>query len=289
MKQNFTFKHITNSLPWNLWLLCAGSFLYVIGYNGIARQHEFIPGGLYGLAVLIYNGTGMFTVASLYAVFNVPIFVLALHGVSRRFFMLNLFCMAVIAWLTSALQVDFAIQDRLHAAIASGALMGAGCGVILRSSGAGGGLDVLAVMLNQRYGIRFGLFYFVVNVLLMLAAATRIEPDLVVSSIVMQCICSVVTEYILSLFNQRKSMWIISSKTEEISRRIADETPLSGTIIRGRGAYSGKEIDMLYSIAHNFHIKTIEDIVYDIDPDAIFVVENTFTVFGGNIASRKKY
>lgn len=139
MKQHIGLKYITNSLPWNLWLLCAGSFLYVLGYNGIARQHEFIPGGLYGLAVLIQQGTGMFSVASLYALFNVPIFILALHGVSRRFFLLNLFCMAVVAWLTSALQVDFAIHDRLHAAIASGALMGAGCGVILRSSGLGEG------------------------------------------------------------------------------------------------------------------------------------------------------
>jgi len=289
MARHPALKHLTSSLTRNLFLLCLGSLIYVVGYNAVARHHAFIPGGLYGLAVLIKNGTGMFSVASLFALFNIPIFLVALHGVSKRFFLLNLFCMAVTAWLTSALQLDFAIHDRLHAAIAAGAIMGAGCGIILRSNGAGGGLDVLAVMLNQRYGLRFGLFYFVVNALLMLAAATRLEPDLVVSSIVMQCICSVVTEYILSLFNQRKSVWIISAKTEEISRRLGEETPLSGTIISGRGVYSGKKIDMLYSVAHNFHIKTMEDIVYDVDPDALFVVENTFTVFGGNIAPRKKY
>jgi len=289
MTRSATLNKLATSLPWNLFLLCLGSFLYVVGYNGIAKHHAFIPGGLYGLAVLIRDGTGMFSVASMYALFNVPIFLLALHGVSRRFFMLNLFCMAVTAWLTSALQLDFAIQDRLHAAIAAGAIMGAGCGIILRSNGAGGGLDVLAVMLNQRFGLRFGLFYFVVNALLMVAAAARIAPDLVVSSIVLQCICSMVTEYILSLFNQRKSVWIISARTEEISRRLGDETPLSGTIISGRGVYSGKQIEMLYSIAHNFDIKTIEDIVYDVDPEALFVVENTFTVFGGSLAPRKKY
>lgn len=289
MTRPLSFKSIASSLPWNLFLLSLGSFLYVLGYNGIAKHHAFIPGGLYGLAVLIQESTGMFTVASLFALFNVPIFLLALHGVSRRFFLLNLFCMAVVAWMTSALQVDFAIHDRLHAAIAAGAIMGAGCGVILRSNGAGGGLDVLAVMLNQRFGLRFGLFYFVVNALLMLAAATRIEPDLVVSSIVLQCICSVVTEYILALFNQRKSVWIISARVAEIARRLADETALSGTIVNGRGAYSGKQMDMLYSVAHNFDIKVMEDIVYDVDPDALFVVENTLTVFGGNLAPRKKY
>jgi len=278
-----------NSLPWNLFLLTLGSFLYVVGYNAVASHHQFIPGGLYGLAALIQQATGLSSVSALYALLNVPIFLLALQGVGRRFFLLNLFCMAVIAWLTSALQLDFAIRDRLHAAIAAGALMGAGCGVILRSNGAGGGLDVLAVMLNQRYGLRFGVFYFVVNALLMLGAATRMEPDLVVSSIVMQCICSVVTEYILSLFNQRKSVWIISAHIERIARRLGEETSLSGTLLGGRGAYSGMEMGMLYSIAHNFHVKTIEDIVYEEDPNALFVVENTLMVFGGSFAPRKKY
>lgn len=283
-KQNFY-----HSVTWSLFLLTLGSLVYVVGYNGIAAHHRFVPGGLYGLAALIRDAGGTWPTAVWYALLSAPVFVLAWTAVGRRFFLLNLYCMAVVAVLTDLLRLDFGIQDRLHAAIASGAVMGAGCGLILRSSGAGGGLDVLAVMLNRRYGLRYGVFYFGVNALLMLATATRLEPDLVVASIVLQCICSLVTEYVLSVFNQRKAVWIISAKTREISRRLARETRLGGTIVRGRGGYAGKEVEMLFSITDNMQVKPLEDMVYAIDPDALFVVENTFNVIGGNFGRRKPY
>ena len=275
------------SPPVDLFLLTAGSFLYVLGYNGIAASQHFIPGGLYGLSALLHDWTGLQPVAFWYTLLNIPVFIYALGGVSTRFFLYNLYCMAVIALLTAFLPVDFGIHDRLHAAIAAGAVMGAGCGVILRSSGAGGGLDVLAVMLNRRYGLRIGVFYFLVNSALMLAAASHLEPDLVVASIVLQFVCSLATEYVLGLFNQRKAIWIISSEAQRIAQALARETPLGSTLLKGQGGFAGSDVELLFSITDNMHVKVIENLVFSIDPKALFVVENTFNVLGGAFGGRK--
>ena len=70
-------------------------------------------------------------------------------GVSRRFFCLNLLTMGAIAFMTSYVELDLGIKHGMYAAIAAGATMGAGSGIILRSYGGGGGLDVLAVILNR--------------------------------------------------------------------------------------------------------------------------------------------
>ncbi|OLN28286.1 putative membrane protein [Desulfovibrio sp. DV] len=281
MKKDQKKQPAPHSLLWSLTLLTVGSLVYVLGYNGIAASQRFVPGGLYGLAALVHDAGGGLSTAVWYVLFNAPVFLLALRAVGKRFFLLNLYCMGLIAVLTALLHPDFGIQDRLHAAIASGAVMGAGCGIILRSSGAGGGLDVLAFMLNRRFGLRYGVFYFLVNGLIMLGTAARMEPDLVVASIVLQFLCSVVTEYVLSVFNQRKAVWIISSRTREISQRLASETSLGGTIMQGRGGYSGGEVEILFSITHNMQVKVLEDMVFEIDPQALFVVENTFNVIGG--------
>ena len=276
-----------NSLAANLFLLTAGALLYVLGYNGIAASQQFIPGGLYGLGALIQDWTGLQSTAFWYTLLNIPVFIYALGGVSTRFFLLNLYCMAVIALLTAYLPVDLDIHDRLHAAIAAGAVMGAGSGVILRSSGAGGGLDVLAVMLNRRYGLRIGVFYFLVNSALMLAAAVRLEADLVVASIVLQFVSSLVTEYVLSLFNQRKAVWIISPESGRIAKALAGETNLGSTMLKGQGGFSGSDVELLFSITDNMHVKRLEDLVFSIDPKALFVVENTFNVLGGAFGGRK--
>lgn len=282
-------RSLTDTLGWNLFLLTFGSVVYVIGYNGIAVHHDFVPGALYGLAVVGNNTMPGLSLARWYVLLNVPMFLLAWRGVSRRFFLLNLYCMVITALLTAYVHCDFGIRADVYSAIAAGAFMGAGAGLILRTYGGGGGLDVLAVILNRKYGLRIGVFYFLVNSLVMLTALNRFSPDVIVASLVMLFISSVVTEYVLSLFNQRKAVRILTRKGDEIVRCLTQMRKQHATIFPGRGGYSGISMDMVLSVTDRLRLRTLEQDVFAIDPDAIIVVENTFSVIGGSLAPRKTY
>ncbi len=282
-------RKVTDSLAWNIFLLAAGAFIFIVGYNGIAAHHDFVPGALYGLAVVLQRIVPDLTLSQWYFILNVPLFVIALKGVSKRFFFLNLLTMSMIAVMTSYVHLDLGLRNEMYAAIASGAIMGAGGGIILRSYGGGGGLDVIAVILNQRYGIRFGVFYFGVNAAVMSFALSRFSPDKIVASLLMLFISSVLTEYVLSLFNQRKAVRIISRESEKIVHEITRVKKMHATLIPGKGGYSGESINMVYSITDNLRLRSLEQLVFDIDPEAIFVVENTFSVVGNNINRRKAY
>lgn len=282
-------KSITDSLVWNTFLLMLGAFVFIVGYNGIAAHYSFVPGALYGLAVVANDVVPAVPLSKWYFLFNVPLFIAAWKGVSRRFFFLNLLTMSAIALMTSYVHLDLGIRDGMHAAIAAGAIMGAGSGIILRSYGGGGGLDVLAVILNRKYGLRFGVFYFVVNGAVMLLALSRFTPDTIVASLLMLFISSVVTEYVLSLFNQRKAVRVITRKADEIVRQLAESNKFYATVIPARGGYTGEPIDMVYSVTDNLRLRSLEQTILNIDPDAILVVENTFSVIGRNIARPKAY
>ncbi|WP_291329426.1 YitT family protein [Desulfovibrio sp. UCD-KL4C] len=282
-------RQISDSLAWNIFLLVMGSFIFVVGYNGIAAHHDFVPGALYGLAVVLKTITQELSLSRWYLLLNIPLFIMAWKGVSRRFFFLNLLTMCMITFMTSYVHLDLGIHNEMYAAIASGAFMGAGCGVILRSYGGGGGLDVVAVILNQRFGLRFGVFYFVINAVVMGFALSRFTPDIIVASLVMLFISSVLTEYVLSIFNQRKAVRIISRESNKILYEITMVKKMHATLIPGKGGYSGENINMIYSITDNLRLRSLEQLVFDIDPQAIFVVENTFSVIGQNINRRKAY
>ena len=272
-----TFRHLTNSLAWNVFLLMFGALVFTIGYNAIAAHHHFVPGALYGLAVVAETAMPGASLSNWYFLFNIPLFVMAWKGVSRRFFFLNLLTMSAIALMTSYVRLDFGIMNETYAAIAAGALMGAGSGVILRSYGGGGGLDVVALILNRKYGVRFGVFYFVVNAAVMTLALSRFTPDKIIASLVMLFISSVVTEYVLALFNQLKAVRIITSKAGAIAQHLSDAKKFHATIIP---TSSGGEqhVDMIFCISDNLHLRALERMVFDSDPAAIFVVENTFSV-----------
>ncbi len=282
-------KALTNSLVWNTFLLMVGAFVFIVGYNGIAAHNNFVPGALYGLAVVAHDVVPAVGLSKWYFLFNIPLFAAAWTGVSRRFFFLNLLTMSAIALMTAYVHLDLGIKEGMNAAIAAGALMGAGGGIILRSYGGGGGLDVLAVILNRKYGVRFGVFYFGVNSAVMLLALSRFSPDTIVLSLVMLFISSVVTEYVLSLFNQRKAVRILTRKTEEVVRQMTETSKFHATVIPARGGYTGAPIDMVYSITDNLRLRSLEELVLSVDPDAVLVVENTFSVLGGQIAKRKNY
>ncbi len=282
-------KSITDSLPWHIFLLMFGAVVFIIGYNGVAVHYNFVPGAIYGLSVVANNAMPDLSLSKWYLLFNVPLFIAAWKGVSRRFFFLNLLTMGSIAFMTSYVHLDLGIKDGMHAAIAAGALMGAGSGIILRSYGGGGGLDVLAVILNRKYGLRFGVFYFVANAMVMVLALSRYSPDIIVASLVMLFISSVVTEYVLSLFNQRKAVFIITRKTNEVVGQLMESNRFHATIIPARGGYSGEPVDIVYSITDNLRLRSLEQLVLSIDPNAVLVVEHTFSVLGRNIALPKNY
>ena len=60
------------------------------------------------------------------------------------------------------------------------------------------------------------------------------------------------------------------------------------TLLRGKGAYSGTDKEILLTITNNVALKRLENLVYSVDPRALFVVENTFYVSGGQFARRDR-
>lgn len=63
-------------------------------------------------------------------------------------------------------------------------------------------------------------------------------------------------------------------------------TGLLTPLIRGKGAYSGGDREILLTVTNNVALKRLENLVFMVDPKALFVVENTFYVSGGQFSRR---
>lgn len=282
--QNFVY-----SPAWNLFLLTAGSLLYALGTKGVVVRHGFITGGVFGTALLLsYLGQAL-SAAAWYVLLNVPLFVLGWIFVSRRFFFYSLYATLLTAACHQFLPVDLGVHDQLYAAVAGGVLCGTGTGIMLRSLGSGGGLDVVAVILNQRWGLGPGRFFFFYNAALFLVTLVNLPVDLVIASLILVFISANVVDYVLALFSQRKIAFIISEKNAEIARAILQDLGRGATFLKAQGAFSGLDRDIVMTVINNIQIKRLEEIVFTTDPKALFIVENTFSVLGGGFSHRKHY
>ncbi|MFW5499868.1 MULTISPECIES: YitT family protein [unclassified Maridesulfovibrio] len=283
---NFDF---TYSVWWNLLLITVGSAICSIAIKSLAVPHEFLAGGVFGLASLLYYKTGMLSPGVLFFILNVPVFLFAWIKVSRRFFWYSLYATIAATVSYEFLTIPMTVHNATYAAVACGAMMGFGAGTVLRTLGSNGGLDVLAVYLFQRFNIGIGKVYLVFNATLFSLSLFELPLDIIIASLILVFISSTVVEQTLSMFNQRKVVFIISDYSEMISHDILHEMKQSATFIKGQGAYLREDKNILMTVVNNIQLKKLEEIAFRHDDRVLFIVENTFSVIGSSFSRRKVY
>ena len=277
------------SVGWNLILLTVGSFVLAIGIKAIAIPHGLITGGFSGLSLLIYYTFGGLSPGLWYFALNIPLFIAGWIFLSRRFFFYSLFGLVSVTLAIDLIPFVIPIQDRLLAALAAGALIGAGAGTYLHSFGSVGGSDVIAIILNQKFNVRIGRFYFYFNLVLFSFSFRFLDVDITLYSLILAFVVSQVADYFLSMFSQRKMVIIISDRSESIAEAILKKLQRGSTFLFGRGAYTGRHKKVLLTVVNNYQLKRLEEAVFTIDADAFFITGGTFNAIGKGFSRRKLY
>jgi len=280
---------LSASILWNLLLLTLGAFFYAAGAQCIVAKHGFLTGGVYGTALLIWYATQFFDPPIWYFVLNIPLFALAWFRVGRQFLLYTVYGVGMTAIFGELIGgYTIPVQNDLYAAVAGGVLCGAGVGLCLRSMGSSGGLDVVAVMLRERWNIAIGRFSFCFNAALFLAGATFMALDVIMVSVIFVFISAAVLEQVIGLFNQRKLVFIISDNGKAICDAIIKMERYGATLLRGKGGRTGLEREIILTVTNNIALKRLEHLVFSLDEHALFIVENTSYVSGAQFP-RKRY
>jgi uncharacterized membrane-anchored protein YitT (DUF2179 family) len=283
------YHRFISSVLWNLLLISAGSLVFGIGLKSIAIPHGFITGGISGLTLLFYYVSGLLSPGLWYLLVNIPIFLVGWIHISRRFFFYSLYGVAALSLTIDLIGFTLPIKEPMLAVLAGGVLMGAGSGLVLHSLGSAGGLDIIGIILNQKFNIRLGTFYFAFNLVLFAFSFGALDTDLVLYSLFMSFISSQTLDYVLAFSNQRKMVFIISDLNERIAKEIHDRLSRGVTFLEGSGAYTGKAKKIILTVVHNFQLKRVEEAALSIDPEAFIITENTFNVLGRGFSRRKVY
>ncbi len=272
---------------WNLFLLSVGSIVTAVGVNGILIPHRFVSGGVTGLALVFHYLVPTLSVALIYAVANVPLFLAGWFFISRRFFLYSiagtLLFSGAIAWVNVG---PLPVQDKLLAAILAGIILGTGSGIILKSLGSAGGTDILSVILLQRFSVRLGTTRLAFNALVLATAALLFSLEGALYTLIYLYVSAQIVDLVVTGLSQRKAIFIISPQWQEISRGILDEIHRGVTILRGEGGYSQREQRILYTVVNFRELATLKQIVRRNDPAAFVVVTDTTEVMGHRIGNQ---
>lgn len=145
---------------------------------------QLATGSTAGLALLIQYATG-WPFGVLFFAINLPFYVLAVLRMGWPFAIKTFASVAMVSWLTIQIPVwlDISAIHPLFAALVGGGLIGLGVLSLFRHKSSVGGINILALFLQDNFGIRAGYFQLAVDAVILAAAFFILPLDRVIYSI----------------------------------------------------------------------------------------------------------
>ncbi len=268
--------------------IIAGSAIYAFGLMYFIIPNELMEGGVTGITVLLNYAFNISPSISTMAL-NIPLFLVGMKILGKRqsiYTGLGIASLTLFLWLFEALidrgyVVPFHTeQDYILAALYAGVTLGAGLGIVFRFGGTTGGSDIIARIINRKFGFSMGQIILSLDILIIGLSLFFIPLERILYTLVAVFIASKVIDFIQEGAYAAKAFTIISDQAPEIAHRISTEMDRGVTLIPAIGAYSKQAKHMVYCVVSRQEIRRLTGIAKSLDPRAFIIINDVNDVHG---------
>ncbi len=161
-----------------------GTLMVALGVT-LYTKATLLTGGTAGLALLLQYAT-QFEFGPLFFAINLPFYALSILRMGWKLTLRTFLAVLLVSYLSQFTPGWIHIDNLnpIYAAIMGGVLMGVGLLVLFRHRTSLGGVNILALYAQERYGIRAGYVQLGLDAVILLSALFFIEPSKVGLSLV---------------------------------------------------------------------------------------------------------
>ncbi|MFZ6725157.1 YitT family protein [Undibacterium sp. MH2W] len=179
-------RFVPHSLLEDALAIVTGTLFVSLGI-ALFNQAGLLTGGTAGLAFLLHYITGI-SFGGIFFLINLPFYWLAWRRMGWRFTLKTFCCVALVSLLSGYhshfLQlINITLWTPFYIALIGGLLMGVGFVVLFRHQASLGGINILALYLQQTRGIRAGKLQMGLDIIIVLASLTVVTPMALIASI----------------------------------------------------------------------------------------------------------
>ncbi len=296
--------------------ILAGSILFGIAYSWFLFPFQVSPGGVAGLAQVLYHWTGISESIWMFG-FNVPLFLLGYLVLGKQFgtrslagtLMSNTMCWffqpSHLSFLSNYENLVYNVagegqlprlavffsgnseMDILLASIAGSALLGLGLGLIFKFRGSTGGTDIPVAILKKYTGVSISTGYWMVESLIILAVGFVFRnPVIVIWAYLNLFLTSRMTDFAAEGMPYVKAVMIVTDKPDEVRDAIFGKLNRGVTFLKAEGGYRRDKKDIIYVCIHRRQVMLLRRILKNIDPDAFMVLHDAYDVMGYGFRQR---
>lgn len=294
--------------------LTLGAAIMAIGIGIFLVDARVVPGGVSGLSMAIhYVSNNTIPVGITMWVLNVPLFLWGIKSLGKEFgvrtfvgFTLNSFFIdffrgdipgfGFIRLQETSTIKDLLQNDFLFLILIGAVLLGVGLGLIFKFKGTTAGSDIVAAIMQKRFGVKPGMAIMIIDFVVIALAGFIIELkdlsegrpafSLTLYAFFLLFISSRIIDVIIDGFDYARAAYIISDKHEELGKRIMNELSRGATAIKSRGLYRNVEREVIVTVVTMRELSILNDIIKEVDPDAFVIINNVHEVLGEGFRRR---
>ena len=269
-----------------------GAGIFSFGIYLLVIPFHFYEGGATGITLITYY-LFKIPVSIMNLLINIPLFVLAWKLLGKKSLYLSLLgTFSVSAWMAIFEAIPLSHRyhhfifnafkgDILLACIASGVVLGLGLGIIFNAGGTTGGTDILARIFNKYTSLTMGKLMLIVDAIVLITVVVVFQD---VRTAMYTLFFILIDTLVIDLIGEGgfagKGFLIVTSKPEEIAKKVSDDLGRGITFIRGMGYYSRKDLDIVYCVVSRNEMKQMKDIINQIDPFAFITISEAHEILG---------
>ena len=301
---------------WRSWfLIFFGCSVMGAGFVLFVNPYNFVPGGVYGMGIVLHNIFPSIQVGTFGYMFDVPLLILSalLLGakLGARTTVAALSTPLIMNVMSSAVYPTREALERLDpsqllggcmdmtghlmlTSIMGATLIGIGCGIVVRNQATTGGSDIVAMILQKYFHIRFSTAIMLVDTAVVgfglvvigfgvgsADGASQPSWHLSFYSLIAIFVTSRVLAYVINGAKDDKLLFVISDrKMVDLHRFILKDLDRTATLIKSSGLYTGAEKEMLFLVVSHKEVTSVKSKIKEADPRAFVVVTDAYDTFG---------
>jgi uncharacterized membrane-anchored protein YitT (DUF2179 family) len=265
-----------------------GCLLAAISIRVFLYPNLLIDGGVIGISLIFARLFGEVYLSIFMVLFNLPFIYLAYKYIRKTFvlqMLISVLIFAVFLFLTHTLPPFHG--EPLEIIVFGGGLLGAGVGFIIRNGSCTDGTEILAIIINKKFGFTVGQIVLVANIFIFAAYGIIFQDwHIALKSLLTYIVAFKMIDIVIAGIEELKSVLIMTSIPEKISSIITHELGLGLTVLHGKGGFSGKNKEILFVIVERLDLADLKELVLREDPSAFLAIENLNEVAYGRHVSK---
>jgi uncharacterized membrane-anchored protein YitT (DUF2179 family) len=257
-------------------LLILGALVQAFAMRLFLVPGLLVSGGISGAAQIV-NHFISFPIGVMVFVGNIPLFALGWRYLGgSRFAMRTAVAVAAFALFTDLLVLFLpasgVTNDNVLNSLFGGVLLGVGLGIVYRGQGTSGGSDILGRILNHRLGISISQAYLITDTIVVLAGGFAFSWEKALYGMVVIYVSGIAAEMISEGSSIFRTVIIITTETERVTKAILDVLERGVTILSGTGGYTNADRPVLYCVITRSEVNQLKQLVKETDPKAFMVI-----------------